>query len=58
MKGKIHFGIMEECGSYESPELSCDHIICGCTSFTAYENATDNERQVTCKKCLKKLSVE
>ncbi len=22
MKGKIHFGIMEECGSYESPELN------------------------------------
>lgn len=55
MSEKIHFGVIVNDGSYESPEYCCDSIICGELSEKALESAVDDQRMVTCKKCLNKL---
>ena len=49
---KIHFGFLENYGSYESPAYGCYEVVCGCQGEIATETATNNWNEVTCKKCL------
>ena len=56
MSGRIHFGVIYNDGNYEYSEYYCDHIICGESSESALEIATDEPRAVTCKKCIKILN--
>lgn len=50
---KTHFGIMENCGSYEQPFNCCEETLCGYTGEIPCENATDDWDCVNCKKCLR-----
>ena len=50
---KIHFGMIENCGDYETPLNICEETLCGCSGEKVTENATNNWKFVTCKNCLK-----
>lgn len=50
---KTHFGIIYNGGDYESPLLICDNTLCGYDGEIPCENAVDNWKLVTCKKCLR-----
>ncbi len=50
---KTHFGIIYNCGDYESPLMCCDETLCGYDGEEVCEIAVDDWELVTCKKCLR-----
>ena len=50
---KIHFGLFEDWGDYEHPLRGCESTLCGCEGEIPCENASDDWREITCKKCLR-----
>ena len=50
---KTHFGILIDYGNYETPLMCCEETLCGLTTEIPCENATDDWKLVTCKKCLR-----